>query len=368
MGGLADQVIDNVFAKKSKSQTAFRTWSDNLADYLIYALVITGFVLIPTAIVIKPPYYCNYCDNDPRIEKTLPAKQKYDLDNAFKDAKIKLPLLAPSIDMNPSYCRNYTNYYNPSIPILPENVLMAMTPEKQAKMEELLQPPPKFNPRWARLYCSFNGSIDTFLMYYPFFLLLVAFTLLAIERMFLASMKSKGTTEQLYSLLEQDGDRNNYEGGVEAVELKHKLKYKKRDFFSAYLNKSVLELVIAGCLLLYMVVRGMSKLKGSRDVICNIHGFIHECHGNPTSFYQHTLYVSISCTLLHMICQLATILRLVCPVGTFCRIMRKYRYQLVKSGKKTGKTEQEVLGDLQDIYYNSKDLKYNILNIHFKNS
>ena len=138
MGGLADQVIDNVFAKKSKSQTAFRTWSDNLADYLIYALVITGFVLIPTAIVIKPPYYCNYCDNDPRIEKTLPEKQKYDLDNAFKDAKIKLPLLAPSKDKNPSYCRNYTNYYNPSIPILPENVLMAMTPEKQAKMEELL--------------------------------------------------------------------------------------------------------------------------------------------------------------------------------------------------------------------------------------
>ena len=109
MGGLADQVIDNVFAKKSKSQTAFRTWSDNLADYLIYALVITGFVLIPTAIVIKPPYYCNYCDNDPRIEKTLPAKQKYDLDNAFKDAKIKLPLLAPC-----STCAN-SNSNNPGV-------------------------------------------------------------------------------------------------------------------------------------------------------------------------------------------------------------------------------------------------------------
>ena len=45
----------------SQAEKAFRPWWDSLEDYLIYALVMTGVVLVPTAIVTGTPLDCNFC-------------------------------------------------------------------------------------------------------------------------------------------------------------------------------------------------------------------------------------------------------------------------------------------------------------------
>ena len=60
---------------------------------------------------------------------------------------------------------------------------------------------PKFNAWWVKKYCTFNGSVDGFLLYYPYFLLMIALILFALERVFLKTFKAGDKLEKFYNLL-----------------------------------------------------------------------------------------------------------------------------------------------------------------------
>ena len=289
----------------SEAEMAFRPWWDRLEDYLIYGLVMIGIVLVPTAIITGTPLNCNYCQKD--------------------------------------FCgENMTNVGKED---------------------------PKFNDDWVKKFCTYNGSVDAFLLYFPYFLLLKALILFSMEKLFQKMIGDK--LEKFYSLLvkekvfeisDQDEEaaenmNDAVDGGVEAVEMRYSFKHSSTYFWS-YLSITFLELAVSITLLKYMIWRGLPKLDHAEDIICDAHGYYYECHGNPTSFYIHTLYVTIAITLTYILCNVYNALWILFPCfGKLSRVMSTYRSNMMQRNHGSGKSDREVLGDLYDIYYNNRDLR-----------
>ena len=292
----------------SEAEKAFRPWWDSLEDYLIYGLVMIGVVLVPTAIITGTPLDCNFCQQD--------------------------------------FCTqhgpNFTNVGKED---------------------------PKFNGWWVKKFCTYNGSVDAFLLYYPYFLLMIALILFALERVFLKTFKAGDKLEKFYCLLvkekvlgvaEHEEELHLHDvvdGGVEAVELRYSFKHSQSYFYS-YLARTIIESTVASVLLVYMVVRGLPTLSHSKTIICEAHQFYYECHGSPTSFYIYTLYVTICLTILYILCNIYNLLWLLFPCfGNLSRAMEAYRHNIKEREKGSGMSDSEVLGDLYDIYYNNRDLR-----------
>jgi len=291
----------------SEAEKAFRPWWDSLEDYLIYGLVMIGIVLVPTAIVTGTPLDCNYCQ--------------------------------PSV---PQQCGNFTN-------------------EKED---------PKFNAWWVKKYCTYNGSVDGFLLYFPYIVLMIALLLFALEKLFQKVFNAGDKLEKFYSLLvkekvfkdKEDEEASNVgcdatDGGVEAVELRYSFKH-SASYFWSYLSRTMIELLVSIFLMTYMIIKGLPKLDHSEDIICDAHGFKYECHGNPTSFYIYSLYVTIAITAIYILCNIYNVLWLLIPCfGKLSRVMSAYKYNMLERHHGSGKSDKEVLGDLYDIYYNNRDLR-----------
>ena len=288
----------------SEAEKAFRPWWDALEDFLIYGLVMIGVVLVPTAIITGTPLDCNYCLED--------------------------------------YCgNNITNTGKTN---------------------------PGFNAWWVKKYCTYNGSVDNFLLYYPYFVLVIALILFAMERLFLKAFQAGNKLEKFYSLLvkekvlgkadpEEDDDHDVVDGGVEAIELRYSFKHSESYFWS-YFSRTVMETMVASVLLVYMFWRGIPILQHSDTIICDVHSFYYECHGNPTSFYIYTLYLTCTITILYILCNVYNALWLLFPCfGKLSRVMSAYKYNMLERAHDTGLSEREVLGDLYDIYYNNRDLR-----------
>ena len=259
----------------SEAEKAFRPWWDSLEDYLLYGLVMIGVVLVPTTIITGTPLDCNYCSMD--------------------------------------YCgENVTNSGK-------EN--------------------PNFNIWWVKKFCTFNGSLDNFLLYYPYFLLLIALILFAMEKLFLKTFKAGHKLEKFYSLINEKVLGLGYTNsdldeivslaeGIETVELRYSFKASD-SYFLSYLSWTVSETLIAFILLGYMIWSGIPILQHSDTIICDAHGFYYECHGNPTSFYVYSLYVTCLITITYIICNIYNILWLICPcLGKLSRVMAAYKFNM----------------------------------------
>ena len=60
---------------------------------------------------------------------------------------------------------------------------------------------PKFNAWWVKKYCTMNGSVNPFMLYFPYFLLLIAMVLFTIERVFQKAFKAGSHLGRFYILL-----------------------------------------------------------------------------------------------------------------------------------------------------------------------
>ena len=146
---------------------------------------------------------------------------------------------------------------------------------------------PKFNDDWVKKFCTYNGSVDAFLLYFPYFLLLKALILFSMEKLFQKMIGDK--LEKFYSLLvkekvfeisDQDEEaaenmNDAVDGGVEAVEMRYSFKHSESYFWS-YLSRTVIETACAGVLLVYMILRGVPILQHSENIICDVHGHYYE--------------------------------------------------------------------------------------------
>ena len=221
----------------SEAEKAFRPWWDALEDYLIYGLVMLGVVLVPTAIITGTPLDCTYCVKD--------------------------------------YCGG--------------NTTMDFTNEGKES--------PGFNNWWVKKFCTYNGSVDPFLLFFPYFLLLIALILFALERIFLKTFQAGNKLEKFYSLLvkekvlgspdpEECASHDVIDGGVEAIELRYSFKHSESYFWS-YLSRTVIETACAGVLLVYMILRGVPILQHSENIICDVHGHYYEV---PLNIFRRSFF------------------------------------------------------------------------------
>jgi len=147
------------------------------------------------------------------------------------------------------------------------------------------------------------------------------------------------------------------DGGIEAIELRYGFKHSDNYYWSN-VTRTVVETLVAGLLLFYMVYRGVPILEHSKDIICNVHGYYYECHGNPTEFYIYSLYVTCAIASAYVLCNIFNFLWLVLPCfGKLSRVMSAYKHNMRQRCKDNQKSDKEVLGDLYDIYYNNRDLR-----------
>ena len=290
----------------SEAERAFRPWWDTLEDYLIYSLVMLGVILVPSAIIMGTPLDCNYC-------------QKEHCSSHGKQ-----------------FVNNDTN--------------------------------PGFNAWWVKKFCTMNGSVNPFLLYFPYFLLLIAMTLFMVEKVFQKAFKAGVHLEKLYSLMIKESifDVNinaeipateDISGGREAAELRLHFQG-SRSYFVSYLLRTCLEIIIATILLVYMSWRGLPVLKHSNTIICEVHNFYFECSGQPAQFYVYSLYITCVITVSYILCNIYNLMWLLFPcLGNLRRLMSTYRTNLRAKSVVKEASDKELLGDLYDIYYNNRDLK-----------
>lgn len=295
----------------SEAEKAFRPWWDTLEDILIYSLVVLGVITVPTAIITGTPLDCSPCHQD----------------HCVAGGKV------------------FTN--NDTVP--------------------------GFNLWWVKKFCTMNGSVDPFMLYFPYFLLLIALSLVFIERVFSKAFHAGTKLEKFYSLLERENilggvksavietgaavcQTSNADGGREAIELRLSFNH-GNNYFISYLIRTVLELTFAFLLLIYISVDGLSTLKHSDTIICDVHGYYYECSGQPAQFYVYILDMTIFITCIYILCNIYNLVWMLVPqLGKLSRLMVIYR-QNMRAREGNNKSDKELLGDLYDIYYNNRDLR-----------
>ena len=280
----------------TKAEMAFHPWWDDMEDYMVYGLVMVGVVLIPSAIVTGTPLDCNFCPHR-------------------------------NFTSDPEGCVNDDDVKNPG-----------------------------FNGWWAKKYCTYNGSVHDFLLYFPYFILLIALTLFTLEKVFQRGFKSSEKSNKLYNLVkrqmilddETDGPSDVVDSRFEAIELSYSLK-KSRSYFYSYLFRTVVEGLVALSLLVYMLLEGFKILGTSYNITCDVHGYNYECHGIPITFYLFSLYVTVALTGVYTICNSYNLMWLLLPCfGSLSRLMNSYIN--IKAEKGAGK-------GVEDIYNNNLDLR-----------
>jgi len=304
MAAIGTALIGKVLGH-SEAEKAFRPWWDTIEDNLIYVLVMMGLIVVPTAIIMGTPLDCNFCQTDHCFPNT----------NAEK---------------------NFTD--------------------------------PGFNAWWVKKFCTMNGSVEPFMLYFPYFLLLIALLLFAVERMFLKIFQAGLKLETFYKFLVQENvltvqqkEENACsiditDGGKEALELKQSFKG-NNNYFASYVVRTVIEILIAGVLLIWICVKGIPVLEHKDTLHCDVHGYWYECSGQPAQFYIYVLYITVGITGLYMVLNTYNLFWLLFPCfGKLSRLMSSYR-SMMRAGADPKLSDEEVLGELYSIYYDNRDLR-----------
>jgi len=306
----------------SDAEKAFRPWWDTLEDFMIYTMVMLGLIVIPTAMIMGTPLDCNYCQKDHCGEGFM------------------------NLELYP----NKTQVFND----LDEPVYRA---------------DPGFSAWWAKKYCTLNGSVKAFMLYFPYILLISALILVLIERIFLKIFKAGLKMEKFYNLLIRQKvlgkdsysdpiamEADTTDGGREAVEVRQSFR-KNNNYYYSYLIRTLMEIIVATALLLIMCIEGFPSIIVRDTIHCDVHGYFYECSGAPHQFYLYILWITVIIDALYVIANLYNLLWLICPgIGELDKVMNKYRENLLHTNK-DGKSEEELLGDLYHIYYNNRDLR-----------
>ena len=211
------------------------------------------------------------------------------------------------------------------------------------------------------------------MLYFPYFLLLIALGLVFIERVFSRAFNAGAKLEKFYSLLCRENvlgevkavvteggaavcATSNSNGGREAMELRQSFNH-SNNYFVSYLVRTVLEIVFALLLLIYICAEGLSILTQADTIVCDVHGYFYECSGQPAQFYVYILYITIIITCIYILCNIYNLVWLTLPqFGKLSRLMTIYKRNM-REREGDSKTDQELLGDLYDIYYNNRDLR-----------
>jgi len=229
-------------------------------------------------------------------------------------------------------------------------------------------PDPKFNAWWVKKYCTMNGSVEPFMLYFPYFLLFIALILWMVERVFLKIFQAGLKLETFYSFLVSEnilskGSQKDpavvidvTDGGREALELKQSFKGNS-NYFVSYIVRTTLEILIAMLLLAFICIYGLPVIEHQDTIYCDVHNYWFECSGQPAQFYVYVLYITFVITGMYMLLNVYNFLWLTFPCfGKLSRLMQTYKGMIMESAKE-GQSTAEAMGELWEIYYNNRDLR-----------
>jgi len=278
----------------SEAENLFRPWWDKIEDLLVYGLVMLGLVVVPTSMVIGSPLECTYCSGD--------------------------------------LCKSFGHTGTAS--------------------------DPKFYMVWVKKLCTFNGSVDYFMLYFPYILLLIALTVVLIEKIFIALFKANKKLEKFYQLLL---DENILQGGSgqggalkrEAIELEEGFNCSEENFSSSYLVRTSLELIITSLLLVWILLSGVPVIFTVADIIpCKIDTYMYACSGHPQQFYKFILCLAIVFIISYILTNIYNLLWILKPENRkFDKIILTYRDYLKTSG------QIDQITRLDELYFQNTDLR-----------
>jgi len=295
MASLGSALINKVFGH-SEAEDAFRPWWDSLEDFLIYGLVMLGLLVVPTAMVMKTPLECTFCKDD----------------------------LCQDINITNNHAND-----------------------------------PEYFEDWIKEFCTFNGSVDPFILYFPYIFLLVALVMVLMEKVFIAVFRSHHKLDRFYKLLL---DQNVIKTGEvkytntrarEVIEIEESFKSYENNYFMSYLVRTILELLVVLTLLAGIILYGIPVIFSEDHIIpCQINNYWYVCSGHPQEFYRFILIIAIIIILLYIFTNIYNLVWIFKPfdnkIGT---ILSNYRENLEISNNLCKDNR------LKSVYFENKDLK-----------
>eukprot|EP00092_Neocalanus_flemingeri_P029787 GFUD01032340.1.p1 GENE.GFUD01032340.1~~GFUD01032340.1.p1 ORF type:complete len:421 (-),score=105.96 GFUD01032340.1:18-1202(-) len=255
-----------------------------------------SLIVLPTAIVISTPLNCNYC-------QTI---------------------------NNTHLCGDHTNTL----------------------------PDPKLNWKWVTKECTLNGSVSPFMLYFPYILLLMAFTLFILEKFFKKSFKNSSKLENLYTIYmniksqtdpREEGHGNDIQRKL--IEATENLK-NSGTFFRSYVFKTILELAVSTFFITIIFLFLLPSLQEEDTIYCRLHSkFWYECAGHPRQFYLIILYITTTITSAYISCNLYNLVWLVTPsLGSLSSFMSNYS-RIMKA------EDESQCSTVVNVYYDNRDLR-----------
>ena len=257
-------VIDSEFLSKflghSKAENAFRPWWDRVEDILIYALLLLGLITVPSAMVMGSPLQCTFC----------------------KDDMCKTVMDFGDLTEDPGYCEDF--------------------------VKEL---------------CTVNGSVEPFMLFFPFLLLVIALVMVAIEKTFIAIFRSSRKLEQFYSLLERHNLFGHGDIDISVAKTGSTISMEENFFitgdkyFNSYFARTFVELMVVSLFYLFILYAGVPAIIFGRNIIfCGVNGYQYACTGQPKVFYTFILILAIFLIAAYILLNIYNLFWICFPIRT----------------------------------------------------
>ena len=92
-------------------------------------------------------------------------------------------------------------------------------------------------------------------------------------------------------------------------------------------------------------------------VYCPVGEYYYRCSGHPQEFYLYALFATIGILILYSLLCIYQIMWLFIPqLGSLSGMMIKYKKEFKKIYSQN-QSDQELFGDLYNLYFNNRDLK-----------
>ena len=209
---------------------------------------------------------------------------------------------------------------------------------------------------WVKKYCT-ETAVDGFIKFFPYILFVVALVIVAIEKVFTKTFKAGKKLTAFYNLLvkeemegiEHSKEIEKYDGQTiddrkDIIEMSHSFT-SQDNLLLSYLVRTVVELLFAIFLLLWLCFYGLPVMGNEKLIRCNVYGKMYECAGHPQMFFMYVLGITIIILLLYIFCCIYNVLWLALPnIRGLGRIMIDYAKETEKPKiqKKKSDTKTEV--------------------------
>ena len=265
MAALGNQLAAKIWGK-SEAEKALMPWWDYCNDLMVYCLVITSVIAMPTAIKNGTPLKCTLSNHfNTSFNPQTDQKDNPDFVNENCTQKIIPPIVT---------------YFPYVLLFMPITII--------------------FCGNLIKKICKPGEKLD-------------AFYKLSIKK-----PQEINLQNDYASVRDSDLDLDT------TINIA-RLNRARSSFFRFYLCKLGIELAVAISLLVFCVLLGIPAFSRTKDVNCDIKGYSYECFGHPTEFYLYILYIACAILGIYICCSLLSLWPvLTCPTSRLGMIMKKY--------------------------------------------